>query len=90
MLSLSVFSPNLSPTDYFAFPKLKMELKDNQYKNISEIPKPVTAKLKTIPIHEREKAIKRLKNRTKVCIRANGDYLNRTVFSMFLYYSGHF
>ncbi len=51
-------SPDLSPPDYFPSPKLKMELKDNQYKNILEIQKFVMVKLKVKPIHEWEKAMK--------------------------------
>ncbi len=44
------YSPNSSPSDYFAFPKLKMELKGDRYATISNIPTSVTTKLKTIPI----------------------------------------
>ncbi len=58
MISHSIYSPSLGPPDYFVFPKLKMELKGDQYKNISEIQKSVTATLKTVPIHEWEKAMK--------------------------------
>ncbi len=51
-----------------------MELKGDQYKNISEIQKLVMVKLKEIPIHKGEKAMKWLKDRAKVCIRADGYY----------------
>ncbi len=74
MLSHSVYSPDLSPLDYFAFTKLKIELKGYQYKNILEIQKSVMVKLKVIPIHEGEKAMNWLKNCVKECIRAIGDY----------------
>ncbi len=51
-----------------------MELEGDQYKNISEIQKSVRVKLKAIPILEREKAMKWLKDGAKECIRTNGDY----------------
>ncbi len=51
-ISHSAHFHNMSPPDYFAFSKLKMELKGDQYKNILEIQKSVTAKLKALPIHE--------------------------------------
>ncbi len=52
MLSHCAYSSNLSPPEYFAFFKLKIELKGDQYKNILEIQKSAMAKLKTILIHE--------------------------------------
>ncbi len=54
------YVPNMSPTNYLAFPKLKMQVNGNQYQYISEIQKSVTVKLKAIPIHEWEKAMKQL------------------------------
>ncbi len=48
-LTIPAFS-DLSPPNYFAFPKLKMELKGSQYATISDIQTFVTTKLKTIPI----------------------------------------
>ncbi len=53
-----------------------MELKCDQYKNVLEFQKSVMAKSKAIPIYEWEKEMKRLKDRTKECIRANGDYFH--------------
>jgi hypothetical protein len=31
------YSPDLSPPDYFLFPKLKMELKEFQFADVAEI-----------------------------------------------------
>ncbi len=42
------YSPGLSPPDYFAFLKLKMELKGDRYATISDIQTSVMMKLKTI------------------------------------------
>ncbi len=67
------YSPDLGPPDYFAFPKLKMELNVGQHATISDIQTSVMTKLKTIilifcePTH-------RLEDRTDQCIAVNGDY----------------
>ncbi len=73
VLSHPAYSPNLSPLLYFAFPKLKIELKGDHYKNISKIEKSVISKFKAIPIHEWDKAMKWLKDCAKECIHVNGD-----------------
>ncbi len=87
VISHPTYSPNLSSPDYFAFHKLKIELKGDHCKNILEIQKSIVAKLKAIPIHEWEKAMKRLKGHAKESIHANGDYFEiKSMFSMFLYY----
>ncbi len=85
VLSYPAYSPNLSPPGYFAFPKLKMELKGEQHKNISEIQKSVMVKLKKIPIHEWERAMKWLKDHAKEYIRANIDHFKyKCVFYVFI------
>jgi histone-lysine N-methyltransferase SETMAR len=40
------YSPDLSPPDYFLFPKLKMKLKGLQFADVAEIQKAVTDELK--------------------------------------------
>ncbi len=47
-LTIPPYSPDLSPPDYFAFPKLKMKLKGDLYATISDIQTSVMAKLRTI------------------------------------------
>lgn len=49
VLSHPSYSPDLSPPDYFLFPKLKMELKGNHFGTIEDIQEAVTRKLNTIP-----------------------------------------
>ncbi len=68
------YSPDLSPPDYFAFPKLKMELKVDQYATISNIQTCVMTKLKTIPITDFSQAMHRLEDCANQCIAVNGDY----------------
>ncbi len=50
------------PSDYFTFPKLKLELKGDHYASIEDIQKSVTAKLKVLPISEVARAMKRLED----------------------------
>ncbi len=69
------YSPDLSPPDYFAFPKLKMELKGDQYATISDIQTSVTTKLKTISLTDSSPAMQQLEDRTNQCIVVNGDYI---------------
>jgi histone-lysine N-methyltransferase SETMAR len=42
------YSPDLSPTDYFLFPKLKMKLKGLQFANVADIQEVVTDELKKV------------------------------------------
>jgi len=44
----SLYSPVLSPPDYFLFPKLKMKLKGLHFANVAEIQKAITDELKKI------------------------------------------
>ena len=46
------YSSDLSPCDYFLFPKLKTKMKAAFYDNIPAIQAVVTAVLKNIPINE--------------------------------------
>ncbi len=68
------YSPDLSPLDYFPFPKLKMELKGDQYATISDIQTSVTTKLKTIPITDFSRAMHRLENCANQYIAVNSNY----------------
>ncbi len=73
-LNHSTHSPDLSPPDYFAFPRLKMELKGDLYATISDIQASVTMKLKTIPITDFLRAMHRLEDHANQCIAVNGNY----------------
>ncbi len=72
-LNHPLYSLDLSPPNYFAFPKLKMELKGNQYATKSDIQTSVTTKPKTIPITDVLRAMHRLEDCTNQCIAVNGD-----------------
>lgn len=68
------YSPDLSPPDYFLFPKLKIDLKGNHYGSISDIQKAVTSRLKGISRQEFLKGMKRLEDRANQCIASKGAY----------------
>ncbi len=77
-LSRAPYLPDLSPPpptpDYFAFPKLKLELKGDHYASTEDIQKSVTAKLKAFLISDFARAMKQLKDCANECIQVSGDY----------------
>ena len=67
-------SSNLSPCDYFLFPKLKTKIKGAFYDDIPAIQAAVTEVLKNIPINDIKKSMHALVDRSKHCIKSNGTY----------------
>ncbi len=83
-LNHTPYSPDFSLPNYFAFPKLKMELEGDRYATISDIQTSVTTKLKTIPITDFSRAMHRLEDRANQCIAVNGDYFKlKNLFRIF-------
>jgi len=68
------YSPDLSPPDYFLFPKAKLQLKGARFDTIEEIQKAVTDQLNKIPAEEFSNAMKKLETRANLCITSNGSY----------------
>jgi hypothetical protein len=68
------YSPDLSPPDYFLFPKLKMNLKGLHYAEVAEIQEAVTDELKNVQKEEFSAAFLKLYNRAKASIFATGAY----------------
>ena len=67
-------TPDVSPPDYFLFPKLKMKSKGLHFADIGEIQEAVTDELKKVQKEEFSAAFPKLYDRVKACIYANGDY----------------
>ena len=65
------YSPDISPCDYFLFPKLKTKMKRAFYDNIPAIQAAVTEALKNIPINDIKKSMHALVDRSKHCIGSN-------------------
>ena len=68
------YSPNLSPPDYFLFPKLKMMLQVLHFMDVAEIQVAVTDELKKVQKGEFLAAFQKLFDRAKACIYAIGPY----------------
>jgi D-alanyl-D-alanine dipeptidase len=67
------YSPDLSPPDYFLFPRLKMKL-GLHFEDVAEIQEDVTDELKKVQKQEFSAAFRKLYDRAKACIYANGAY----------------
>jgi histone-lysine N-methyltransferase SETMAR len=68
------YSPDLSPPDYFLSPKLKIKLKGLHFADVAEIREAVTDELKKVQKEEFSAAFRKLYDRAKACIYANGAY----------------
>jgi histone-lysine N-methyltransferase SETMAR len=68
------YSPDLSPPDYFLFPKLKMKLQALHFAAVAEIQEAVTDELRKVQIQEFLAAFQELYDCTKACIYASGAY----------------
>jgi len=68
------YSPDLSPPDYFLFPKLKTKLKGLQFADVADIQEAVTDELKKVQKEEFSAAFQKLYDSAKACIYSNGAY----------------
>jgi hypothetical protein len=64
------YSPDLTPPDYFLFPKLKMKLKGLHFADVAEIQEAVTDELKKVQ-KEVSTGFQKLYDRANACIYAN-------------------
>jgi len=68
------YSRDLSPPEYFLFPKLKIKLKGLHFADVAEIQEAVTDELKKIQKEEFSAAFQKLYDRAKAYIYAHGAY----------------
>ena len=68
------YSPDISPYDYFLFPKLKTAMKGAFYDDVPTIQSAVTQVLKNSPKTEFKKSMDKLVDRSKRFIDLNGSY----------------
>jgi hypothetical protein len=66
--------PDLSPPDYFLFPKLKVKLKGLHFVDVAKIQEAVTDELNKVQKEEFSAAFQKLYDRAKACIYASGAY----------------
>jgi len=67
-------SPDLSPCDYFLFPKLKLPLKGFLFEDVQNIQAAVTSSLGAIPQKDVQRSFQSLLDRANHCIDAEGMY----------------
>ncbi|GFV24997.1 putative transposase [Trichonephila clavipes] len=68
------YSPDLSPCDFFLFPKLKNHLKGHHFGTLENIQTAVTDHLKAIPISEFHQCYEEWKKRLQRCVASEGSY----------------
>ena len=68
------YSPDLSPCDYFLFPKLKLPLKGRLFEDVQDIQGDVTSSLRAIPQEDVQKSFQSLLDRATRFIDAKGMY----------------
>ena len=68
------YSPDLSPPDYFLFPKLKIKLKGIHFADVVKIQEAITDELNKVQKEEFSAAFQKSYDRAKACIYANGAY----------------
>lgn len=74
MLDHPPYSPDLSPCDFFAFPKLKLTLKGCYFEDIETIQMAATKTLKEVSVKDYAESFQSLIRRCQRCIDAQGDY----------------
>jgi hypothetical protein len=67
-------SPDLFPSDYFLFPKLKMKLKGLYFADVAEIKVAITGELNKVQKEEFSLAFQKVYDRAKACLYASGAY----------------
>jgi len=68
------YSPDLSPADFFLFPRIKATLKGAHFESIEAIQTAVTKALNEVPVDAFQDAYRAWKNRWKKCVDAQGEY----------------
>ncbi|GFX17120.1 protein GVQW3 [Trichonephila clavipes] len=70
----SSYSPDLSPCDFFLFPKLKNHLKGHHFGTLENIQTAVADQLKAIPMSEFHQCYEEWKKRLQRCVASEGSY----------------
>jgi len=74
------YSPDLSPADFFLFPKLKSTLKGRLFDTFDEIQKNSTKELFAIPKEAFQKPFQSLQKRWERCVASEGNYFEGEKF----------
>ena len=68
------YSPELAPSDFFLFPKLKSELRGRRFETRAALGSAIYQCLKHWPEDAFLEALRKLPERWEKCIRAKGEY----------------
>ena len=68
------YSPDLSPCDFFLFPKLNFHLKGRHFGTVENIEKAVTDQLKAIPVSDYQRCYEKWEQRLRRCVASQGNY----------------
>jgi len=69
-----LYSPDLSPCDFFLFPKLKFHLKGRHLGTVDNIQKIVTDQLRALPHEDFQHCYREWKQRLRPCVASEGNY----------------
>ena len=72
------YSPDLSPCDFFLFPKLKFHFKGRHFGTVENIEKAVTDQLKAIPVSDYQRYYEEWEQRLQRCVASQGNYFEGT------------
>ena len=68
------YSPDLAPSDFWLFSKLKRPLRGHRFETIEEIKEKTTSELRAIPTDDYAACFENWKKRWHSCIATGGDY----------------
>ena len=68
------YSHDLSPCDYFPFPKLKLPLKGRLFEDVQDIQVAVTSSVRATPQEDVQRSFQSLLERATPCVDAEGMY----------------
>ena len=74
MLEHTVYSPDLAPSDFFLFSKMKEILKGRHFDDIDDIRSNTTTALKAIPQNQLQNCFEGWTRRWHWCIASHGEY----------------
>ena len=74
VLEHPAYSPNIAPSDFFLFPKIKEKLEERHFDDIDDIRSNTKAALKAIPQNHFQKCFEGWTRRWYRCIASQGEY----------------
>ena len=75
LLNHPPYSPDLAPSDYHLFTKLKKHLKGNRFESTDDVKRATEEFFEDLPASFYLEGIEKLETRSKKCIELKGDYI---------------